>query len=121
ITLLFAFFLALAGTGIMLLDRRVHDTVMAGFSTGEQIAVSLFTVIAARTAGLTILPVDQLSEATQFVLMLWMFIGGAPASMAGGISSSAAGVLIIAVVATIRGHPEAVFAGRTLPRETIRK
>jgi trk system potassium uptake protein len=50
-----------------------------------------------------------------------MFIGGAPASMAGGVSTSTVGVLLLAVLATARGHTAAISFRRTLPSETIAK
>ena len=55
------------------------------------------------------------------MIMLWMFIGGAPASMAGGVSTSTVGVLLITVIATARGHDSAMAFRRTLPFETIAK
>lgn len=94
---------------------------MPGVPWHERAAAGLFSVVSARTAGLTILPIEKLTEASQLVLMLWMFIGGSPASMAGGVSSSTVGVLTLAVLATARGHAAAVAFGRTLPDETIAK
>ena len=87
----------------------------------ERLAIGLFTVVSARTAGLTIIPLEQLTDASQLMLMLWMFIGGSPASMAGGVSSSTVAVLLVAVLATARGHASAVAFRRTLPEETIAK
>jgi trk system potassium uptake protein TrkH len=55
------------------------------------------------------------------IIMLWMFIGGAPASMAGGVSTSTVAVLLTAVVATARGMDESVSFRRTVPVETIAK
>jgi trk system potassium uptake protein len=121
ITLLLSVILTVIGAGIMLLDPAVYDSVLSHLSTGEQFAVTLFTIISARTAGLTILPIEELSQSTQMILMVWMFIGGAPASMAGGVSTSTVGVLIFAVVATAKGYQAAVAFGRTLPTETIAK
>jgi trk system potassium uptake protein len=121
ITLLLSITLTVVGTGIMIFDPTIYQTVLSHLSLGEQFAVTLFTVISARTAGLTILPIEELSQSTQLILMLWMFIGGAPASMAGGVSTSTVGVLIFAVVATAKGYQAAVAFGRTLPTETIAK
>ena len=111
-----------AGLGVMLLDRQLYQVTLSAYTLGEQFAISLFTVISARTAGLTILPLDQLSQSTQLMLLLWMFIGGAPASMAGGVTSSAVGVLLISALATAKGGDnEAVAFGRAVPRETLNK
>ena len=83
--------------------------------------MALFSVVSSRTAGLTIVPLQDLSEATQLIIMLWMFIGGAPASMAGGVSTSTVAVLIFAVIATSRGLGDTISFRRTIPVETIAK
>jgi trk system potassium uptake protein len=121
ITVLFALVLTAMGLVVMMMDRKLYQDVLAHLSFGEQFMVSLFTIISSRTAGLTILPLEALSESTQLIILIWMFIGGAPASMAGGVSSSTVGVLIIAVIATAKGRSAAVGFGRTLPGETIAK
>ena len=114
--------LLLVGVGVTLLDRQLYGATLAGYSFGEQLAVSIFTVISARTAGLTIAPLDQLSQSTQLMLLFWMFIGGAPASMAGGVTSSTVGVLLVSALATAKGGGnEAVAFGRSVPRETLNK
>jgi trk system potassium uptake protein TrkH len=121
ITLWLTLVLTVVGLMVMLLDRKLYQEVLAHLSFGEQFVVSLFTIISARTAGLTILPLENLGESTQLIILLWMFIGGAPASMAGGVSSSTVGVLLIAVIATAKGRSAAVGFERTLPAETIAK
>ena len=121
ITLVLTLVLTVTGTLLMLLDSSIYTDVLSHLPFHKQFVVSLFTIISARTAGLTILPLEQLSQATQTVIMIWMFIGGAPASMAGGVSTSAVGVLLISVIATSKGHNAAVAFDRTVPVETIFK
>ena len=122
ITLALSGVLLLAGLAVMLLDRQLYEVTLSALNTGEQLAVSVFTVISARTAGLTLLPLEQLSQSTQLMLLFWMFVGGAPASMAGGVTSSTFGVLLISALATAKGGDnEAVAFGRSVPRETLNK
>ncbi|GIV77408.1 hypothetical protein FKZ61_021230 [Litorilinea aerophila] len=121
LTLILALVLTVTGTAIVMIDPNLHRNLFPDLSWGKRFAVGLFTVVSARTAGLTILPLDQLSEGSQLIIMLWMFIGGAPASMAGGVSTSTVAVLLVAVLATARGHSAAVSFQRTLPNETIAK
>ncbi len=114
--------LLVAGLAVMVLDRDLYEVSLAAHTLGEQIAVSVFTVISARTAGLTILPLEELSQSTQLMLLFWMFIGGAPASMAGGVTTSTFGVLLISALATAKGGDnQAVAFGRSVPRETLNK
>ena len=119
-TLISTAIFTLLGLGIMLLDGNLYHLLGENYAWHENLAVSTFTIISARTAGLTIIPLEQLSQSTQLLILIWMFIGGAPASMAGGIRSSAIAVIVVAVVATARGRSSAIF-GRSLPVETIAK
>ncbi|HRJ45627.1 MAG TPA: potassium transporter TrkG, partial [Caldilineaceae bacterium] len=121
ITLALTLALTAVGTLLMMLDSAIYTDVLSHLPFFEKLAVSLFTIVSARTAGLTILPLDQLSDATQTVLLIWMFIGGAPASMAGGVSTSAVGVLLVSVIATAKGRTASVAFDRTVPVETILK
>jgi len=122
ITLGLTALLLVAGLAIMFLDRHLYEITLATHSLGEQIAISIFTVISSRTAGLTILPLEEVSQSTQLMLLFWMFIGGAPASMAGGVTTSTVGVLLISALATAKGRDsQAVAFGRSVPRETLNK
>lgn len=121
ITLILTLVLTVTGTFLMMLDSTIYTDVLTNLPFHEKLWVSLFTIVSARTAGLTILPLDQLGEATQAIIMIWMFIGGAPASMAGGVTSSVVGVLLVSVIATAKGHNAAVAFGRAVPVETIFK
>ncbi|MEM7535346.1 MAG: potassium transporter TrkG, partial [Chloroflexota bacterium] len=120
-TLLLTAILTVIGFIVIMLDRRLYQDIMPDSTFWEQSVVGLFTIISTRTAGLTIIDLEQLNDATQMIIMMWMFIGGAPASMAGGVSISTIAVLLMAVIATARGNDEAVVFQRTLPTETIAK
>lgn len=113
--------LTLLGLVTVLADEVFGGTALAGLTRGEHVLVSLFSVISARTAGLTIIPMENLSNASVLVIMVSMFIGGAPASMAGGVTTSTIAVITVAVISTVRGNPQAVAFGRMLPLETIAK
>ena len=125
LTLLLSLVLTGVGLAVILFDPALASAVpvdISGAKSGwEQFLVGLFTIVSARTAGLTILPLDQLSDATQLIILLWMFIGGAPASMAGGVTLSTVSVLLVTVVGTVRGRDDSIAFGRTIPLETITK
>jgi trk system potassium uptake protein TrkH len=50
-----------------------------------------------------------------------MFVGGAPASTSGGITTSAFAVLVLAMWRYAQGRRRVEVAGRTIPTETILK
>ncbi len=117
--LVFGIFTAL-GLGILLIDDVFDGTALAEMPPGERLLVATFVAVV-RTSGFTIVPIQELSYASQLTLMAMMFVGGAPASMASGVTTSTVGVIMVAVMATVRGMPQAVIFERVLPFETIAK
>ncbi len=112
--------LIVGGLVFIMLDPFLHDAVLAERTYAERFWMALFTSVSARTAGVTIMPIEQLGDATHLVFVMLMFVGAAPASMAGGVSTSTIAVLLTAVSGTARGREAAIF-GRTLPVETVAK
>jgi trk system potassium uptake protein len=121
VTLVVTLVLTVLGSLILLLDEQVAGLVLPALPVEERLYVGIFTIISSRTAGITILPLDQLTQASQLILMVWMFIGGAPSSMAGGISTTTLAVIAVAMRATVAGQPQAVVFRRSLTTETIMK
>jgi trk system potassium uptake protein len=72
-----------------------------------------------RTAGFTALDTSAFFDTTLFVVMALMFIGGASGSTAGGIKVNTLGVLLVAVLSTVRGQPSAVAFGRRIPHAIV--
>ncbi len=84
LTLIVGAILTVLGFVVVVADELFSGTALIGMSGGDRVLVALFTAVSARTAGLTIIPIEQLSHASALTLMALMFIGGSPASMAGG-------------------------------------
>ncbi len=121
LTLIISGILTIAGFAVVVADDLFAGTAFTGMQVGERVLVALFTVVSARTAGMTIFPIEELSHASALVLMALMFIGGSPASMAGGVTLSTVAVLWVTVLSTVRGRPQGVVFGRVFPLETIAK
>jgi trk system potassium uptake protein TrkH len=80
---------------------------------------ALFEAVTLRTAGFSSMPTGSLRDATLFVVMALMFIGGASGSTAGGIKVTTFSVLLIAIVSTALGRPSAEAFGRRVPHSII--
>jgi trk system potassium uptake protein TrkH len=80
---------------------------------------ALFESVTLRTAGFSALDTGGLTEASLFVVMALMFIGGASGSTAGGIKVNTFSVLLVAIVSTARGRPSAEAFGRRIPHILI--
>ncbi|NJN83403.1 MAG: TrkH family potassium uptake protein [Caldilineaceae bacterium] len=109
------------GLAILLVDPAFHGKVANLLRWDERLSVALFTVVSTRTAGLTIVPLEELSEASQLMILLWMFIGGAPASSGRGCEHQHRGGVARCCAGHARGHTSAVSFGRTMPNETVAK
>jgi trk system potassium uptake protein TrkH len=80
---------------------------------------ALFESATLRTAGFTALDTTAFAEASLFIVMALMFIGGASGSTAGGIKVNTFAVLLIAIVSTVRGQPSAQAFGRRIQHAVV--
>ncbi|NJN98886.1 MAG: Trk family potassium uptake protein [Anaerolineales bacterium] len=114
--------LLVVGTLLLILDETfVNGHALSAFSWGERWLLAAFSVVASRTAGFTLVPLADLGQASQLVILVWMFIGGAPASMGGGVGLTTVAVVLITLASNVRGYQDVRILERTLPTETIHK
>ncbi|MEO8511331.1 MAG: potassium transporter TrkG [Chloroflexota bacterium] len=85
----------------------------------QRLLNAVFESATLRTAGFTALDTGAFMEATLFVVMALMFIGGASGSTAGGIKVNTFSVLLIAIVSTVRGQPSAQAFGRRIQHAVV--
>jgi trk system potassium uptake protein TrkH len=84
--------------------------------------MSFFQSVSARTAGFAgIVSFEELTPASELLLIVLMFIGCAPASMGGGITTGTFAVLMLALWGYARGLPNAQIGGRTIAVGMVRK
>jgi trk system potassium uptake protein TrkH len=74
-----------------------------------------------RTSGFNTIPPDEMGLLSQLTLILLMFIGGSPGSVAGGIKMMVFAVLVLTVWSTIMGRRQTEVFGRTLHDAIVRK
>ena len=92
---------------------------LAGLSTMDRLHNAWFQSVTLRTAGFNSIPIENLQPSTLLVMMVSMFIGGSPGGTAGGIKTTTAAVMALALAAAIRGRREVIAYGRRIPPETI--
>jgi trk system potassium uptake protein TrkH len=117
--------LILLATGLLVILGTVlfvaleWSASLRSLSMSEKIANALFQSVTLRTAGFNSVDFTQASESTSAFMLFWMFIGGIPGSAAGGIKTTTAAVLVLAVLATVRGHQVVVAFHRRIPHSTV--
>ena len=92
------------------------------FSSGSffRFDLALFTSVSSRTAGLTILEIRDLTNASKFLIMTLMFIGANPISTGGGIKTTTTFIVFLSIWALISGKRVHAF-NRTFSIESILK
>lgn len=92
--------LVLGTAGLLLLDP-------AGGALGEtwreRILSALFHSVSARTAGFNTVDIAGLAPAALFLILLLMWIGGSPASTAGGVKTTTVAVALLTVLSIAGG------------------
>lgn len=114
-------FLIISGAVIVGVTEWNNPDTFGNLSVSSKIMNSIFQSITFRTAGFAAVPQEKLTDATATAGCVYMFIGGSPMGMAGGVKTVTVAVLLINAFCYIGKRDEAVLWGRTLDREMIRK
>ena len=113
--------LLLAGfLSVALLEWGNADT-LGGEPLGTRLLMSLFQGVTPRTAGFATVSYPEMNETTLFLQIGLMFIGTAPTSTGGGIKVTTLALLVLVVVAQVRGQEEISAYGRRVPRQIAQK
>jgi len=88
-------------------------------SWGSRLGAALFQSVTARTAGFNTVDIGRLPLSSLLLITVLMFIGGSPASCAGGIKTTAFAISWAEVRARIRGESEVRLLNRRIPPETL--
>ena len=92
---------------------------LAGLPLGEQLLASTFQSVTARTAGFNTVDFAALAPATLLGVIALMFVGGSPGSCPGGIKTTTAATMLLALRAGLTGRRHVNAFGRTLSRATV--
>ena len=109
------------GMVFLLADEALFGDALSEMPRYERWLTAFFTVVSSRTAGITFVPIQELGQASQLSILVFMFIGGAPASMGGGVGMTTVAVVLVTLYANVRGYPDIRIFERTIPTETIYK
>lgn len=106
--------------GIYILEKDNVDT-LGGLSLQAKLLASFFQAVSPRTAGFNTIDLTALNSSTIFLIISLMFVGGSPASTAGGIKTTTFYILIMSVWSMIRGKSETTVFYRSISQNAIHK
>jgi trk system potassium uptake protein TrkH len=90
-------------------------------SFGKQIMNAFFLSITSRTAGFSIVEIGNIAIPALMVIILLMYIGGAPNSSSGGIKITSGVILLTSFMAFVRGKNRVEIGWNTIPMTTVRR
>jgi trk system potassium uptake protein TrkH len=105
---------------VMVLEYNNPNT-MANLTFGGKLLSGFFHSVTPRTAGFNTLPMDQLMTGTLVMTIVFMFIGAGSAGTAGGVKVTTVGLLIAAIVSTLKGNKDKQAFKRKLPQSLVDK
>lgn len=107
--------------GLFIPETRPQG-VLHGDPLEQQLVHTWFQSVSTRTAGFPgFEDFDNLVPESQILVTALMFVGTAPASMGGGITTGAFVVLLLALWGYARGQPHVQIARRTIASGTVRR
>ncbi|ACY16540.1 TrkH family potassium uptake protein [Haliangium ochraceum] len=110
---------ALLFGGALLMLTMEWDASLAGMSALDRVHNAWFHSVTLRTAGFNSTDLATTRPETFTVMLVWMFIGGNPGGTAGGAKTVTAALMILAVVAAIRGRAQAHAFGRRISHASV--
>lgn len=114
-------FLIVVGTAAIFLLEYSNPKTLGNLGLLGKTLASYFQAVTPRTAGYNTLIISDLRQATQFLIVILMFIGASPGSTGGGIKTTTFATLISAVWASIRGREDIQVFERRVPKERVYK
>jgi len=119
--------LVLASTAVLLLGSTMlylafeWRHALVGLSFVDRIVNAFFMAATARTAGFNTVDYDAISNASLFLTIGLMWIGGAPASVAGGVKITTVALLLCLLLSRLRGEENVSIGDRTVPKDTVQR
>ncbi len=122
LTLMVVVLLTIVGWVGLFVAETKSGGVLEMSPLSERLVHTWFQSVSARTAGFPGLrDFTQLGPESRLLVMALMFIGCAPASMGGGITTGTFGVLGLAFWSSVQGRSAVRFRRRSVSNETIRR
>jgi len=111
--------LIFGGALLFFLFERGNASTIGEMSLGNQLMASLFQSVSTRTAGYNTIDQTLMTEASEALTILLMFIGGSPGSTAGGVKTITVAVLLFGAFSGLCGRQETVVCKRSIPLQQI--
>lgn len=114
--------LLLVGGAALTLALEYHNEATIGtLPLQHKILASFFQSVTTRTAGFYTIPQQNFTDASAFLYLILMFIGGSPSGTAGGIKTVTIAVILLSAVSIVKGQNDIEVFQRKLPDFYLKK
>lgn len=114
-------FLIVIGAIVIFIFEFTNQKTLGSLNWSGKILASFFQSVSPRTAGANSVDIGAMRQASQFFIIILMFIGASPGSTGGGIKTTTFTTLIGAMIAMIRGKEDIVLFHYRLGKDRILK
>ncbi len=119
LVLVTTFILLISGTILFLAIEYKNMATIGRMTFGQKLAASFFQSTTTRTAGFSSVPMVELRPATKIIMCILMFIGGSPASTAGGIKTVTFALVILMLHSVYTGSEETYVFHRRIKKRIM--
>lgn len=121
LTLWVSAILVVLGSLVIIVSEWRNPGTLGPLDPSGKVASGVFAGITPRSAGFNTFDVAKADDSTLLFTILLMLIGGGSGSTAGGIKVTTLAVLVLAVVAEVRGNEDVDVHGRRLAAGVVRQ
>lgn len=97
-----------------------YNRTFSGMNTAEKILNAFFCSVTPRTAGFNSVNVADMSQQSNMLTIILMFIGGSSGSTAGGVKTTTIAVLVLCAVSNMRNKNEVDIFGKRIEFSTVK-
>lgn len=121
VVLLTTAWLLVGGMILILLLEMNNPGTLGPLNWGDKLLAAFFQSVTPRTAGFNTIDLAAMLPASQFLLIVLMFIGASPNSTGGGVKTSTLATILATIRASLRDYDEVQMFHRTIPRWIVQK
>lgn len=119
IVLMMTVSLIVIGTLLFFIMEFNNPLTIGKMNLVDKLVVSFFQSVTTRTAGFSTVDMYSLNRITKILMCSLMFIGGSPASTAGGIKTVTFALVLLLMRTTYRGIEETTVFQRRIKKRTL--
>jgi trk system potassium uptake protein TrkH len=113
--------LLIIGWVLMMVFELNNPATLGPMSLKGKVINSLFASVTPRTAGFNSISTSDMTTPGRFLTIILMFIGGSSGSTAGGIKTTTLSIIILTVLAIIKGKDDTEVFEKRISNDIVRR